>query len=411
MTCSATSCAWRRGSRSRSPAAPRPSSTLDLAEAQAIIDGDHEINELTLDIEERCFTILARQQPMASDMRAVVTAIRLTSEIERSGDLMVNVAKATRRLYGSPIPPALHGLLQAMSDEAVRLYRLAMDAYADGDATLAGALDDMDDRLDQIHKDYIQAILELYADCARRACGRPARAGGSLLRAHRRPCRQHRPAGGVHGHRLAPRAHRRLQRRRTRMMLTLLLRRRGAVPGHDPRPRVRRSEATREPPAGRRPAPVRRHRAERHRPRRGDVGGRALGRSRAGVGRRRVHRRGAAGERAGGDPARRRGVRRRRRDRLPETPWLRATSPRGMAMRSWRRRSPSSPRSPRPPATGSLRGRSSCSVHRDEPSCSTRSRCRRRVVGWASSWSSTTSPTGVASKGCVATSWRTSATS
>ena len=138
--------------------------TLDLAEAQATIDGDHEINELTLDIEERCFTILARQQPMASDMRAVVTAIRLTSEIERSGDLMVNVAKATRRLYGSPVPPALHGLLQAMSDEAVRLYRLAMDAYADGDATLAGALDDMDDRLDQVHKDYIQAILELYAD-------------------------------------------------------------------------------------------------------------------------------------------------------------------------------------------------------------------------------------------------------
>ena len=138
--------------------------TLDLAEAQAIIDSDHELNELTLDIEERCFTILARQQPMASDMRAVVTAIRLTSEIERSGDLMVNVAKATRRLYGSPVPHALHGLLQAMAHEGVRLYRLAMDAYADGDATLAAAIDDMDDRLDQIHRDYIQEILEHFAD-------------------------------------------------------------------------------------------------------------------------------------------------------------------------------------------------------------------------------------------------------
>jgi phosphate transport system protein len=138
--------------------------TLDLAEAQAIIDGDHEINELTLDIEERCFTILARQQPMASDMRAVVTAIRLTSEIERSGDLMVNVAKAARRLYGSPVPVGLHGLLQAMAGEGVRLYHLAMDAYADGDATLASAIDDMDDRLDQLHRDYIQAILEHYAD-------------------------------------------------------------------------------------------------------------------------------------------------------------------------------------------------------------------------------------------------------
>jgi phosphate transport system protein len=137
---------------------------LDLTAAQALIEGDDEIDALTLDIEERCFTILARQQPMAGDMRAVVTAIRLTSEIERSGDLMVNVAKAARRLYGSQVPDALRGLLQAMAAEAVRLYQLAMDAYAEGDATLAAALDDMDDRLDQLHKDYIQAILELHAD-------------------------------------------------------------------------------------------------------------------------------------------------------------------------------------------------------------------------------------------------------
>lgn len=137
---------------------------FDLAGAQAIIDGDDDLDVLTLDIEERCFTVLARQQPMASDMRAVVTAIRLTSEIERSGDLMVNVAKATRRIYGSEVPPRLRLLLTSMAEEAVRLYRLAMDAYADGDAALAAALDDMDDKLDHLHEQYIQAILEHYAD-------------------------------------------------------------------------------------------------------------------------------------------------------------------------------------------------------------------------------------------------------
>ena len=138
--------------------------TLDLAEARSIIDGDEEVNDLTLDVEERCFTILARQQPMASDLRAVVTAIRLTSEIERSGDLMVNVAKATHRLNGTAVPPVLQGLLQAMAVESVRLFQHAMDAYADGDADLAAALDGLDDRLDQLHRDYIHAILELYAD-------------------------------------------------------------------------------------------------------------------------------------------------------------------------------------------------------------------------------------------------------
>jgi phosphate transport system protein len=136
----------------------------DLAEAQALIDDDDVIDAATLEIEERCFTILARQQPMAGDMRAIVTAIRLTSEIERSGDLVVNVAKAIRRLYGTEVPLPLHSLLRAMADQAVRLYGLAMDAYGDGDANLASALDDMDDRLDQLHKDYIQAILELHAD-------------------------------------------------------------------------------------------------------------------------------------------------------------------------------------------------------------------------------------------------------
>ena len=137
---------------------------LDLAVAEAIIEGDDEIDALTLDIEERCFMALARQQPMAGDMRALVTAIRLTAEIERSADLMVNVCKAVRRLYGGQVPLPLRAHLEAMGTEAVRLYQIAMDAYATGDATLAGALDDMDDRLDQIHKDYVQAILELHAD-------------------------------------------------------------------------------------------------------------------------------------------------------------------------------------------------------------------------------------------------------
>ncbi|MFP5257080.1 MAG: phosphate signaling complex protein PhoU [Acidimicrobiia bacterium] len=133
---------------------------MDLDAVQGILDSDDEIDAVTLDVEERCFLILARQQPMASDMRALVTAIRLTSEIERSGDLVVNIGKAIRRLHPTPVPAALRGLLQRMSDEAVRLFRLAMDAYAEGDDRLAATLDEMDDRLDQVHKDYIQALLE-----------------------------------------------------------------------------------------------------------------------------------------------------------------------------------------------------------------------------------------------------------
>src|SRR4051812_33033869 len=59
----------------------------DLEGAQVLIDGDDPLDALSIEIEERCYQLLALQQPMASDLRAIVTALRLTSEIERSGDL------------------------------------------------------------------------------------------------------------------------------------------------------------------------------------------------------------------------------------------------------------------------------------------------------------------------------------
>ncbi|HEY9557326.1 MAG TPA: phosphate signaling complex protein PhoU [Acidimicrobiales bacterium] len=136
----------------------------DLVTAQAVIDGDDEIDALTIELEERLFMMLALQQPVARDLRSIVAAIRLTSEIERSGDLMVNVAKSTRRLYGADIPAPLRVLLLAMAEEATRLFGLAMDSYADGNAALGNALDDLDDRLDQLHREYIKTIVQLDAN-------------------------------------------------------------------------------------------------------------------------------------------------------------------------------------------------------------------------------------------------------
>lgn len=134
--------------------------TGNLREAQAVIDDDDELDELTLQIEERCFQVLALQQPMAGDLRAIITAIKMVGELERDGDLMVNVCKGARRIYGATIDPTLRSYIQRMSDESLKLTRLAIDAYAEGDESLAAALDDIDDRLDTIHAEYIQAIFE-----------------------------------------------------------------------------------------------------------------------------------------------------------------------------------------------------------------------------------------------------------
>lgn len=132
----------------------------DLAQAQSLIDADDDLDVLSLEIEERCYQALVLQAPMARDLRAIVTALRLVSELERSGDLMVNVAKAMRRLYGTEFEPKLRGLIARMGEEAQRLMVVAIDSYAEADEGKAAALDDMDDRLDNLHKAYIQAIFE-----------------------------------------------------------------------------------------------------------------------------------------------------------------------------------------------------------------------------------------------------------
>lgn len=137
--------------------------TNDMAGAQALIESDDEVDALTLRIEEHCYHVLALQQPMASDLRCIVTALWLTAEIERSADLMVNVAKGARRIYGAGLDARLRGLIERMAEDAARLYKLAIDAYVERNAGLASALDDMDDSLDDLHNDYIEAIFESHA--------------------------------------------------------------------------------------------------------------------------------------------------------------------------------------------------------------------------------------------------------
>ncbi len=134
----------------------------DLEVAESIIRNDDVLDVLTLDIEERCYQLLALQQPMAVDLRTLLTDLRMAAEIERSGDLVVNIMKSTRRLYGVPLDPVIRGMIDQLGRKVGRLFRLAIDAYVDGDAALASALDDMDDDIDELHADYIQAIFEAH---------------------------------------------------------------------------------------------------------------------------------------------------------------------------------------------------------------------------------------------------------
>lgn len=136
----------------------------DLAGAEDMIGHDPAFDQEVQAVEERCYRVMALQQPMAGDLRLLTGAIKILGEIERSADLVVNLCKAARRLYGTEFDPKLRGYIDAMSEQATHLFSYAVEAAAADNPGLAAALDDMDDLLDRIHADFVQAIFESHAN-------------------------------------------------------------------------------------------------------------------------------------------------------------------------------------------------------------------------------------------------------
>ena len=132
--------------------------SLDIALAEQVVTADAELDQVADSIEERTYSLLALQQPMAHDLRLLVTILRAIHELERIGDLMVNVAKAARRLYPVPLPPKVRGLLEAMREQATAQLRLAMDAFRAREPKRAAALRDMDDVMDDLQKQLLRSI-------------------------------------------------------------------------------------------------------------------------------------------------------------------------------------------------------------------------------------------------------------
>src|SRR5262245_57654240 len=100
------------------PRATRAILDTDLVLAQQIIEGDDDLDARSVAIEEDALRLLALQQPMASDLRALITAVKLNWELERSADLAVNLAKSVRRLYNVPLAPRVRGLIDEMGEQA-----------------------------------------------------------------------------------------------------------------------------------------------------------------------------------------------------------------------------------------------------------------------------------------------------
>ena len=121
---------------------------LDLA--SEVIIADDEIDVLYVDLERQVFEIMARQQPVAGDLRFLVSVTRMLYDIERSGDLAVNAAKGLIRQEGYTLPEEIHSLIARMARGTTGLFQKALDALADMDADPGRWLDQADDEVDDL---------------------------------------------------------------------------------------------------------------------------------------------------------------------------------------------------------------------------------------------------------------------
>jgi len=127
--------------------------TADLAQAEAVIADDEAIDALERDLDERCVLLLAQQQPVATDLRIVVSALRMSASLERMGDLARHVAQVARGRYPrTAVPEPLTETFQQMSDSAVRVAGRITTLLQTHELTLAESIEQDDDRLDDLHE-------------------------------------------------------------------------------------------------------------------------------------------------------------------------------------------------------------------------------------------------------------------
>ena len=131
----------------------------DIAAIERVLYGDEPINALHVEIDNRCFKLLALHQPMATDLRAIVATVKINTDLERVGDLAVNIAEAAKRYATHPPVKKLIDIPQ-MGDIAQEMLHDALDAFVRRDTALAQQVLNEDDRLDGLKTQIFRELLE-----------------------------------------------------------------------------------------------------------------------------------------------------------------------------------------------------------------------------------------------------------
>jgi len=133
----------------------------DISLAEDVISDDSRVDEAYRDLEERALDVLARQQPVATDLRTIITTLRMIADLERMGDLAQHIAKVARMRYPvSAVPPELQGTIRDMGQVAGQIIAKAGAVIATQDADTAIELESDDDVMDALHRRLFAALLD-----------------------------------------------------------------------------------------------------------------------------------------------------------------------------------------------------------------------------------------------------------
>jgi len=133
--------------------------TRDTGKAHAVIEADREIDRLELDVEQLAVELLALQQPMGRDLRFLVSAIRVTSDLERVGDHAVNIAQSALRLHDLPTRVTPEPSMAEMARRARGMLADALDAFVRADGALGRDVCRRDDDVDAMHDALFRVLL------------------------------------------------------------------------------------------------------------------------------------------------------------------------------------------------------------------------------------------------------------
>jgi phosphate transport system protein len=130
----------------------------DVGLLERVLRGDEPLNQFHIEIDGICFRLLALHQPMAGDLRTIVAAVKINTDLERVGDLAVNIAEAGKRYVSHPPVKKLIDIPR-MGDLAQTMLRDALDAYVKRDTQLAHQVLNQDDQLDTLKTQVFRELL------------------------------------------------------------------------------------------------------------------------------------------------------------------------------------------------------------------------------------------------------------